>query len=111
MLGPGVVALQIEWLEREELTRNGARREFAMRSLVRFLAENLPDGWGLGPDLEFATASAFSTWATALHDDCEEPAWEVWQRLRASVPTGWKPLSADDERIRAAFADVSGFEK
>ena len=114
-LGPPIVGVD---LVREFLTRAHARgqiafREAALDLLARHLREGLPNGWNrLGPaddadtDVEMVNIAAFTIWSSqiALVDETvHESALSVFDALKTTVQTGWRPEDHSDPLLRAAF--------
>lgn len=106
MLGAGIVARQIEILEREESVAANRFERFAASCLVRFLRARVAEGWQCGPDAEFRAAHAYGTWSAAVGAVNDEATWQVWTKLKETAPSGWLPEGPDDPIIERAFAGV-----
>jgi hypothetical protein len=110
VIGEGVAALQIEWMQFEEANDHHALRRAAMDSLVRDLRKHLPSGWRQGAKGDFDTSGAFADWIVRLEqaDPSVKPkakmTWEALERLRP--PSGWSPAGPEDKFIVDAFSTV-----
>jgi hypothetical protein len=99
---------EVERLLRAEAQEANAMSSFAKSSLVRRLHERVAQGWGVGDDFEFRSASAYASWNGGLLDEDAEAAWTVWNRLcSADLPEGWLPSGVDDAILDAAFDQVA----
>ncbi|HLL00938.1 MAG TPA: NUDIX hydrolase [Myxococcaceae bacterium] len=107
-LGEDVAGVQIltgllaEAEKRKQVTR-------VVRSvLVRRLFESLPEGWPAVMDDEnrFKVASALGPWSAYTPESHKERVKRARAALRATPPpSGWRPLSADDELLRTLLPD------
>lgn len=114
-LGDDVAPIQVTRLHLGEARKVDASafRAAAIDSLVRYLRQRLPDGWGRqsseDPDLEpdFLCNKAFTGWEASLEEADAITAGArcqaVWQRLCELAPLGWLPADANDDVIRRVF--------
>ncbi len=104
-LGAELVPLQIEKLLLEEAIETNNFSYFARTCLIRYLRQNLPNGWGVGENLEFRRAHAFATWSTAMGEEFKNVAGSIWKDLNqpGHVEDRWLPRSVNDEIIEALF--------
>jgi hypothetical protein len=107
-LGPDIVPVHVEWIERKEAMDTDRFRDFAASNLVRTLRECMPEGWGRGDKPDFRVAHSFGTWGASLGanypDDIVLGAAAALKK--SSVPTGWLPTGPDDPLIVAALCAV-----
>jgi hypothetical protein len=104
-LGEDVAPVQIEKLLLEEAIETNDFSYFARTCLIRYLRQNLPEGWGVGENLEFRRAYAFAAWSTAIGEEFINVADSVWNDLNkpGKVKNRWLPEDVDDVLIDAAF--------
>jgi hypothetical protein len=101
--------VQIVDAQFEEARALNCVRAAAMDSLCRELAEELPEGWGIGEDADWQSVHALSSWSSEITvtGECEEfdsTTMEIARALRAlPPPTGWFPVGPDDPIIVAIF--------
>ncbi|MCY1036527.1 NUDIX hydrolase [Corallococcus sp. BB11-1] len=76
--------------------------------LVRMLSHNLPGGWPavLDDANRFAVAKALSSWIAYTPEAHQARARQIMAELLAHPPpSGWRPLSPDDELLRTLLPD------
>lgn len=84
-------------------------RAAAMDSICRELAEELPEGWGIGEEADWRSIHALSSWTSEIivTGECEELRYQlraISTALRAlPPPIGWLPGGPDDPIIVAIF--------
>ena len=105
----GVVPIQIISVQIREAKLAGRVREAAKDSLVRNLAEQLPNGWGAGENSDWQSVRALSSWSSELQvtGECEElkpKLLAIAQALRElPPPKGWTPSNPNDPIIENVF--------
>lgn len=109
LLGPGVVAAQLEMMEFEEAKVGGYVREAAKDALCRTIYRHIKRGWRVGRHSNRTTAAAYAEWVTLIEfsascPELRQTARIVWAALEANEPpTGWLPSGFDDPLVVAAF--------
>lgn len=99
------VAIIAAHLTRAHRAGASAFRDAARDSLARHLNQSLPHGWN-GPEGRFDNIVPFSSWATSVETAAGAEARDrdaVFDALERHAPTGWRPTSADDPVLVAAF--------
>lgn len=94
--------LLLEAERRRHVTR------FVRDVLVREFAEGLPEGWppALDDAPRFKVAQTLGLWVSCTPSSHQERARRVGDALLATPPpTGWRPLSSEDELLRALLPD------
>ncbi len=94
--------LLLEAEHRRHVTR------FVRDVLVREFAESLPEGWPsvLDDANRFKIAEALGPWIAEIPETHKDRARQVRTALLATPPpTGWRPLSSEDELLRALLPD------
>jgi hypothetical protein len=101
-----VAAVQIEWLLKDEALERNCFERFARASLVREMYEQLPQGWGIGENVEYRRASVCAKWCRTLGSEYDHATGRVFDALEAAnPPVGWLPAGADDPIIDKAFRE------
>jgi len=105
-----IAAMQIVGEQIRLAVEHGAVRAAARDSLIRFINEYVPRGWGMGKHFAHRSASAFAAWKTTLQAHMpENPSVDAMaKRLldeleSQSIPLGWLPRGPSDPFITAAF--------
>jgi len=105
----GFPPIQVVVAQFREARQCGTVREAAQDSLVREIAEFLPNGWGIATNTEFQRARALASWSSSVKvtGRCEACAPQVRAISDAlwslSIPIEWKPSGPNDPIIESLF--------
>jgi len=109
LLGPDIVAMQLQWMYFDEAKKLNAFRDAARDALCRALNDNMKRGWNVGVHADRCRAGACSDWVTlfefrAFAPELTPVAQKVWDALKAlPPPDGWLPTGPDDPVLSHAF--------
>jgi hypothetical protein len=104
-LGNDVAPIQlIDLICREYCDRDDVEG-YARDSLVRYMREEISDGWRVGDNFEFRRAGLAASWLSTMPVDYRDVADEVWTELCQSpkLYQGWLPAGPNDEILIEVF--------
>jgi len=91
-----------------EAERRGKINRFERDVFVRMFNQSVPGGWPsvLDDANRFAVAKALGSWIGYTPDMHQDRARKIMMALLANPPpTGWRPVSPDDELLRTLLPD------
>jgi hypothetical protein len=92
----------------DEAERSHQITRLVRSQLAREFSESLTEGWPavLDDETRFAVAETFASWIGFTPETHKERARQVMAALLATPPpSGWRPLSPDDELLRTLLPD------